>query len=351
MLLQLQEMLSAPNLLKRDLERYGVSGMSSVAALSKIKQAFLAAEKHITCEEKLTESKIAFYGSLQRLVRTGIDLDDVDAWHITSYKHKLKAGYQYQALLKAAKKKGYICLPRFEYILADEKFATYYDQNGIIQIDYRDEGLAKNITIENLDDYRIFFLLMNIYKNGKLVWQEKVQCTPNEIRTIKSSSNTKDKGEMVKRLDYKTRQYIIIENDEESVWQKHTKPMINKSLINISFRVIKDVLPELSEIYKFEEFDKEEETLAQTHPAEERVVEAVVERDINSPTPEMFEESAKLQEEYKITPELIDFEKARIRQGLEHCGSEKERKILISREAATIISLGDEFKEEVRKYA
>ncbi len=136
MLESLNILLSSDDQLKKDLARYDLKDMVNIVAFDRVKKAFLKAQKSIETEQDLLDAKISLYGSLQKLKRLEIDLNDIDLWFINVYGKDIKADYMYQALLNSASRRGFPCFAKFEYILKDEKFSTSYNANGRIQINY-----------------------------------------------------------------------------------------------------------------------------------------------------------------------------------------------------------------------
>lgn len=319
--------------MQKDLNRYGLSAISNQIALDRIRKAMLAASEHIKNEQDLIDCKTSLYSSLQKMKRLGIDFDEVDLWFVSNYKKDVKADYLYTALLRSASKRGYNCLPTFEYILQDEKFSTYYGQDGRIYIDFRDEGRPKDIKLANLSDYRLFFLLLDIKDSkGKLIHQVKINFTPEEVLKRKAMSRMKDSS--------------------SSVWEKWTKSMIQKTLIISAFKVVKDVLPGFDEMFKFDDLDEETMPVVNmTEPVAQEIEDNVVvtiQHDLKNPGKELLEEAEKIRLEYKITPELVDMEKQRVMEGIRVSGTRNRAKMLINREAATILSLGESFINEAR---
>jgi len=345
MLESLNRLMQSPSTLQRELSRYELSGITNLAALSRIKKAYLKASKKIETEQDLLDCKTTFYGSLQKMKRLGIDINDIDLWFINVYGNSIKAEYMYPALLRSAARRGFPCFPIFEFILKEEEFSTRRAENNRILIDYCDKGLAKNITIETLHDFRIFFLLLDIRHEGRLIHQEKVQMTSDEILKHKEMSKNKDKGAEVKKWNNSTKSYEMVEKEDESVWQHWTKQMIQKTLILQAFSMVKHTIPDLGEIFEFEDLDNEDFTM--TEPAEEKPFIPET-NNIDAPSKEVLAESKKLKEEYEITPELVDFNKNRVLQGITICKTVEEAETLISLEAATILSLGEEFKQQVK---
>lgn len=349
MLQSLAKTIHNPAGLQKELARYDLSGITSLTALSRIKKAYLSASEHLQSDQDLLDCKTGLYASMQKLSRLGIDLNDIDLWFINQYKKEIKAEYVYQALLRSAAKRGYHCLPVFEFILKDEKFCTYYAENGRIIIDYRDEGLPKDVTLDNLSDYKFFFLLLNIKKDGKLIHQEKIQLTPAQVLKHKLMSKTKDKGEKQKKWNYDKKAYEMVDKDTESVWQQWTPQMIKKTLVLQAFSIIKHVLPDLGELFEFDDLDGDS-NMKMTEPSPEPEFQPEI-IDINNPSPAVMAEVAKLTQEYTITPELQTYNRTRIVEGINACKDKPAFDMLLSREAATIISLGDEFKNQVTQNA
>jgi hypothetical protein len=124
MLQQINNLTSSIESLKKDLKIYELDSVTSITAFSRIKKAFLKSAPYIKTDQDFIDCKITFYGSLQKLKRLGIDLNDLDSWFINNYKSTITAQYQYQALLRSAAKKGYICLPTIYYLLPEEEFYT-----------------------------------------------------------------------------------------------------------------------------------------------------------------------------------------------------------------------------------
>lgn len=208
---ELNDIVKSPNgsYLKKTLGIYKLDSITNEIALHRITQAFTVVAPKIKTEQDYIECKMTLYGTLQKMTKLGIDLNDTEYWHLTPYGTEINADYQYQALLRAFAKSGMLALPRFEYILKDEEFATE-DENGKIIVRYLDKGLPKTISLSDLssDKYRIFFCLLNIIdgKTKKLLHQIKVQMSVEEILKRKQSSKTKDSGETIKYTDKQTGQ-------------------------------------------------------------------------------------------------------------------------------------------------
>lgn len=358
MLQSIDKITSSLGNLKRDLSQYQLSDISNVAVYSRVKKAFLSAAAHIKTDQELTDCKVQFYGSMQKLKRLGIDLNDLDCWFINIYKSKIEAQYQYQALLRSAANKGYTCLPTIYYLLPEEvgidqqtgkpkNFHTKRDENDIIRIHYINTGLKKNINLDTIKDFHSFFILMNIKHKGRLIHQEELFLSPEEILERKDKSKTKDSGTEV--WDYKEKKYV--KKEDKSVWEQWTRQQIDKTLVWAAMKMVKESLPALHEILEFEDFEDEEEIQGQSEKTENTQEEIVINKDVDlsSPPPEVLQEAEKIKSEYKLTPEFKEYNRDLLNKRLTVCKDDVEKQHFINTNAHIIFSLDDEIRDNFIK--
>ena len=351
MLNELSKLTSKTDNIKKLMKEFGLR-IDDKVALGKIKAAYIKNDKYITSRELLEKATLSLCGSLQEIQRIGIDLNRSDGWFVSGYKTDLKAQYEYKALLRVASENGFPAFVRFEYILKDEKFATYDDERGIIRVDYRDECLDKSITLENMEKkFRMFFCLIDIKnKDGKLIHQQKVQMTPEEIMKSKASSSTKDSYEG-KEWDNDIRGWKKV--TKYSVWHKFSKQMVQKTLVKNGFRMLRETVPGLGEFFKFEEVEDTHEIgkSFKTDNIKEQDIKIIdLKSDIDKPSEEQKKEIGQLKDEYKNTPEMKAYNKKKILEGLLSCKEIKDYQTFINSYIIKILSLDVGEKEEREKY-
>lgn len=358
MLKSIEQITQSATNLTTDLAKYDISNITNLAVLSKVKKAWLEASKYITNEQEAADCKLQFYGSLQKLKRIGIDLNDLDCWFINSYKSKIEAQYQYQALLRSAAKKGYICSPTIYYLLPEEvglnketgqpkNFYTTRDENNAIRIHYTNYGLKKEINLNTIKDFHSFFILMNISdKKGRMILSQELFLTPEEILERKEKSKTKDSGSQV--FDYKSKTYV--KKEEKSVWEQWTRQQIDKTLVWAAMKLVKESLPVFDEFLNFNDFNEEKEV--ETKSSRTEIVHAAYKEsniDLTSPPQNIVNDSRKIQEEYTLTPELKEFNRKNLYEKLEACKDQEELQHFLNSNASVILSLDEQIKDSLIK--
>lgn len=346
MLPELAKLTQDVNFIKSDVRKYCISEISNFYILNQIRKAFEGASSLLTTESSLNEAKLKFYASLQEMCRLGIDLNNTKLWFINQYGANITAQYQYQAILDAIARRGYICIPTFEYILSGEEFSTERNLENRTIIRYKDQGLPKDINISNLDDYKLFFLLLEIKHNHKFFAEQKAILTPEEIKKRKACSKTKDSGQKIR----KDGQWIV--KEDSSIWETWTKQMINKTLILSALSYIKNAIPEIQPFYDLEERNyeniesKEEEKAVFTNLPELTTLQKES-YDIENITPELEDRVRYWREAFKKDEDLASREKARIRSRYSSLPI-NERHILLKEEAPIILALGEDFKNALK---
>lgn len=306
-------------------------------------------QKVMQTEQDWQICHLSLYGSLQKMRDLGIDIDRSGDWFINNYGKRLTAQYMYPALLNSIRSKGLICLPRFYHVWKDEEFIIKEDNQGNINVEYTPDLERPTIKMDNLDEFKKFICVIRIKNlNNELIHSDYKMMGIDDILKRKAKSSTKDKGEMV--YSYKLKKKAP--KEEQSLWEEWTEPMIDKSLIIATLSKVRHTLPELKQaMLKFGDLEDDVCDSQKTEPEDLEPINEVETIDFDKPSTEILEKVKQIKEEYKITPELERHNKKMIQQGLEMCQNEEQKKMLLNRNFAQILSFGKESKDKLMKFA
>lgn len=275
---------------------------------------------------------LSLYGSLQKMRDLDIDINESDDWFINSYGKKLTAQYMYPALLKAIKRKGLVCLPRFYSVYKGEKFSIK-EEGKLLNINYEPKLSKPHLTIENLNEYEGFVCKM-VIKNLKneLIHNDYVILSAEDILKRKGKSTSK------------------------SIWQEWTARMVEKTLIYAALHKLRYTLPELKQIMlKFDDLEENNACKSEkTEPVEQEIKQKSPESEqlnFRNPKPEVLTKAKDISEEYKITPELERFNKKKIKEALEVCKNQEQKDTVLTRYLAEIYSFSEESKNKLFEFA
>jgi hypothetical protein len=196
---------------------------------------------------------------------------------------------------------------------------------------------------------------MDVYSQSKLLHQVELFLPPEEILERKNKSNMKDKGEIIKKWNKQLNRYEEIENPDQSVWETWTRSMIDKTLVLAACKMIKESIPALGEVFKFEDLEEDEEekeieikgdsVKTEFTPKEAPLLKKDV--DLNNPSQEIINQAKKIQEEYALTPELKQFNRELLSKKAEEVSNSQEKKHFFNTNAHLILSLDPEIKDRV----
>ena len=342
--------------IKSQVRKYDLE-INNEVALKKIEMAIsdLNQKKDWNTKQKVMQTEndwqichLSLYGSLQKMRDLGIDINRSGDWFINNYGKQLTAQYMYPALLNSIKSKGLICLPKFYHIWRDEKILIKEDDKGSIGIEYTPDLDRPTITIENLNEFKKFICVIRIKNlNNELIHSDYKMLGVDDILKRKAKSTAKDKGEEV--WNYKLKRKAP--KEDQSIWEEWTEAMIDKSLIIATLSKVKHTLPELKQaMLKFGDLEDDICGSEKTEPEDLEPVNVEV-VDFDKPSKEILEKVKQIEEEYKITPELLAHNKKIIHEGLEICQNAEQKKLLINRNFAEILSFGEESKDKLMKFA
>lgn len=296
---------------------------------------------------------LGLYGSFQKMRDVGIDLNESTYWFINNYGKNLTAQYMYQALIHAVAKKGLLCLVNFYYILPEEEIC--FERKGDqVCVNYKDKGIPKNITVDTIANYEIFACVINIKNiNNQLLCSDYITMTPEDINKRRGKSSAKNKGDIV--YNYKLKK--LAPKEEESIWEQWTKEMIDKTMFIRSMNIIKHSFPAIQEVMQFG--DLEEDDICDSDKTEPKDVigtEDISDKPIElfnfkNPSDEIKKQAKQIEEEYETTPEIKVRDKRNILEGLDTCQDERQKKMLINKNVAIILALGEKSRIEIIKHA
>ena len=128
--------------------------------------------------------------------------------------------------------------------------------------------------------------------------------------------------------------------------------MIEKTLIIASFHKIKETLPELKQVMmSFGNLDDNEVCQSEKTEPKDITPEPQEQIDLRNPSPEILEKAKKIKEEYQITPELRDYNRKNIKEGIDVCQNKEQKIMFLGKNLAEIYSLGEESVNKIFEFA